>query len=144
METVKRVGLDTNIFMGVFLEEADKLEASVRILTMTAEGTLEGVVSSISLVEIATLFGQKGETIKAREAVSLIRNRPNITIVDVTADMAMDIAETKVNEKLSIADAAVLTSATIMHSDAFLTYDSDFAGVKKIRCMTPQEYLKTQ
>ena len=28
METVKKVGLDTNIFMGIFLEEKGKLEPS--------------------------------------------------------------------------------------------------------------------
>ena len=54
MEVVKRVCLDTNIFMGVFLEETDKLEPSLRILNLISDGDLEGVVSSISLIEVAT------------------------------------------------------------------------------------------
>lgn len=35
METVKRVGLDTNIFLGILLEEKDKLDLSVRGTTQT-------------------------------------------------------------------------------------------------------------
>jgi len=106
---VKRVGLDTNIFMAIFLEEKDKTEPSLQ---------------------------------KGRKAVGLIRALPSTTIVDVTADMAIDIANTKVSERLSIADAAVLSSTIVLNSDAFLTYDNDFANVKKIRCMKPEDYLE--
>lgn len=142
METVKRVGLDTNIFMGIFLEEKEKLEPSLRILKLISNGILEGVVSSISLIEVATLFYQKKEASKGRKAVGFIRAFPNITIVDVTVDMALNIAETKVSGKLSLADAIVLSSAIELTSDAFLTYDNAFAKVKNIRCMKPEEYLK--
>jgi predicted nucleic acid-binding protein len=55
-----------------------------------------------------------------------------MTIVDVTADMAINIAETKVKEKLSIADATVLISALELKTDAFLTYDKDFVKVKSM------------
>lgn len=139
---MRRVGLDTNIFMGIFLEEKDKLEQSLQILKLISNGDLEGVVSSISLIEVATLFYQKGESQKGRKAVDLIRALPNTTIVDVTADEAMYVANTKVSEKLSIADAAILTSALELNSDAFLTYDNDFAKVKNIRCMKPEDCLK--
>lgn len=143
MEVVKRVCLDTNIFMGVFLEETDKLEPSLRILNLISDGDLEGVVSSISLIEVATLFYQRGEKSKGMKAVALIRGLPNTTIVDVTADMAITIADTKVSEKLSIADATVLASALELSSDVFLTYDNDFAKVKSLRCIRPDDYLKT-
>lgn len=140
---MKRVGLDTNIFMGIFLEETEKLEPALAILKLITDGTLEGIVSSISLVEVATLFCQKNEDQKGEKTVGLIRGLPNTTIVDVTPDIAMDIARLKVTEKLSIADAAVLSAAVEMAADAFLTYDNDFAKVKKIRCMKPEDYLKT-
>lgn len=142
MEAVKRVGLDTNVFMGIFLEETDKLEPSLRILKLISDGDLESVVSSISLIEVATLFYQRGERSKGKKAVDLIRGLPNTTIVDVTADMAINIADIKVSEKLSIADATVLTSTLELKSDVFLTYDNDFAKVKNIRCMKPDDYLK--
>ncbi len=142
MEAVKRVGLDTNIFMGIFLEETDKLEPSLQILKLISDGDLEGVVSSISLIEVVTLFYQRGESSKGKKAIELIRCLPNTMIVDVTADMSINIAEIKVSEKLSIADATVLASALELTSDAFLTYDNDFAKVKCIRCMKPEDYLQ--
>ena len=55
---MKKVGLDTNIFMGVFLEEKEKLEQSLAILNLISQGILEGIINVISLIEIAVLFYQ--------------------------------------------------------------------------------------
>ncbi len=142
METVKRVGLDTNIFIGIFLEEKEKLEPSLAILKLICDGVLEGVISNISLIEVAILFYQKQENQKGRRAIEFIKALPNTMIVDITSDMALDIAVMKVSERLSIADAVVLSAATAMSSDVFLTYDDDFAKVRKIRCMKLEDYLK--
>ncbi|MEK7290563.1 MAG: PIN domain-containing protein, partial [Planctomycetota bacterium] len=102
METVKRVGLDTNIFIGIFLEEKEKLEPSLAILKLISEGVLEGVVSIISLIEVAILFCQKQENQKGRRAIEFIKALPNTIIVDITTDMVLDVATMKVSEKLSI------------------------------------------
>jgi len=142
METVKRVGLDTNIFIGIFLEEKEKLGPSLAILKLISDGVLEGVISNISLIEVAILFYQKQENQKGRRAVEFIKALPNTMIVDITSDMALDIAVIKVSEKLSIADVVVLSAATELSSDAFLTYDDGFAKVRKILCMKPEDYLK--
>lgn len=142
METVKRVGIDTNIFIGILLEEKDKLEPSLAILKLISDGVLEGVVSAISLIEIAILFYQKKEMQKGRRAIEFIRALPNIMIVDITTDMVLNIANTKISEKLSIADAVVLSASIKLSSDVFLTYDDDFAKVKKIQCMKPEDYLE--
>jgi len=141
MEVMRRIGLDTNVFMAVFLDESNRVEASATLLRLIMNGTIESVVGSITLVEIATLFMQRGEDQKARKALGLVRNLPNTTIVDLTPDMALNIAELKVSEKLSIADAAVLAAATELHADAFVTYDEDFKKVKRIPCMRPDTYL---
>ena len=143
METMKKVGLDTNIFMGVFLEEKEKLERSLAILNLISQGILEGIISVVSLIEIAVLFYQKNEEQKGRKAIGLIKALPNTTIVDITTDLALDIARLKVTEKISVADAAVLSAAIELSADVFLTYDSDFANVKQIRCLKPEDYLKT-
>lgn len=79
---MKRVGLDTNVFMGIFLEEKDKLEPYMEILKLISDGKLEGVISSISLIEVATIFYQKDESQKGKKAVELIRGLPNTTILN--------------------------------------------------------------
>ncbi len=142
METVNKIGLDTNIFMGIFPGEKDKIEQSLSVLALIHEGVLEGVVSCISLIEIATLFYQRKEEQKAKKAVSLIKSLPNTTIVDVTSDTALLISQIKVSEKLSIADATVLTAAIELSADAFLTFDEDFINIGCIPCMKPGDYIK--
>ncbi len=71
---MKKVGLDTNVFMGIFLEEQDKIEPCQTVLQLICDGALEGVISVITLIEVATLFGQKDEEQKAKQAVVLINS----------------------------------------------------------------------
>ena len=141
---MKKVGLDTNFFMAIFLQEAKKLDASVRVLEMITDGTLTAIVSTITLVEIATLFCQKQKIERAKKAVEVVFSMQNTIFVDVTTEIAFSVANIKVSEKLSIADAIILAAAVEMSADAFLTFDSDFKKVKKIACMTPDEYLTLQ
>ena len=138
---MKKIGLDTNFFMAVFLKEDEKIEASATVLEMIADGILTAIVSTITLVEIATLFCQKQEFERAKKAVELVTSMQNTIFVDVTAEIAYRVAQIKVTEKLSLADAIILAAAVEMSADAFLTFDSDFKKVKEIACMTPDEYL---
>jgi predicted nucleic acid-binding protein len=138
---MKKIGLDTNFFMAIFLREEEKLDASARVLQLVADGVLTAIVSTITLVEIATLFCQKQEIERAKKAVEVVVSMQNTIFVDITAEIALPVANIKVSEKLSIADAMILAAAVEMSADAFLTFDSDFKKVTKIACMTPDEYL---
>ncbi len=138
---MKKIGLDTNFFMAIFLQEEEKLDASARVLRMIADGVLTAIVSTITLVEIATLFCQKQEIERAKKAIEVVVSMQNTIFVDITTEIALSIANIKVSEKLSIADAMILATAVEMSADAFLTFDSDFKKVTKIACMMPDEYL---
>ena len=50
MEAVKRVGLDTNIFMGIFLEEKDKLDSPCESFIKNIEGLLERRLTALPKV----------------------------------------------------------------------------------------------
>jgi predicted nucleic acid-binding protein len=108
---------------------------------MIADGVFTAIVSTITLVEIATLFCQKQEIERAKKAVEVVASMQNTIFVDITTEIALPVAKIKVSEKLSIADAMILAAAVEMSADAFLTFDADFKKVKKISCMTPDEYL---
>lgn len=140
---MKKIGLDTNFFMAIFLQEEEKLDASAKVLRMIADGVLTAIVSTITLVEIATLFRQKQEIERAKKAVEAVVAMQNTIFVCITTEIALSVANIKVSEKLSIADAMILAAAIEMSADAFLTFDSDFKKVTKIACMTPDEYLAT-
>ncbi len=127
--------------MAIFLREEEKLESSLKVLEMLTSGSISAIVSVITLVEIATLFSQKQENVKAQKALELIVSLQNTLFVNVTAHSAMVIAGIKVSEKLAIADASILAAALEMSADVFLTFDSDFKKVKQINCMTPDEFL---
>jgi predicted nucleic acid-binding protein len=139
---MRKVGLDTNFFMAIFLAEEDKIDSSAEIMEMITNGDLIGIVSTITLIEIATLFCQRQEPQKAKKAVELVTSLPNTIFVDVSKEMSLVSAELKVSEKLSIADAIILSAAIELSADIFLTFDSDFDKVARIKCITPQEFLR--
>lgn len=140
---MKKIGLDTNFFMAVFLQEEEKIDTSARVLEMVAAGVVTAIVSTITLIEIATLFCQQQEIDRAKKAVELVTSMQNTIFVDVTAEIAFRVANIKVEERLSMADAVILAAAVEMSADAFLTFDSDFKKVKMMACMTPDEYLRS-
>jgi len=139
---MKKIGLDTNFFMAIFQAEADKIDSSAKIMEMIANGDLIAIVSTITLIEVATLFCQRQEPEKAKKAVALVTSLPNTIYVDVTKEMSFVSAELKVSEKLSIADAIILSAAIELSADVFLTFDSDFDRVARIKCITPDEFLR--
>ncbi len=91
-----KIGLDTNFFMVIFLQEEGKLDASARVLWMIADGVLTAIVSTITLVEIATLFCQKQELERAKKAIEVVVSMQNTIFVDITTEIALPVANIKV------------------------------------------------
>jgi|APCry1669188970_1035186.scaffolds.fasta_scaffold30780_4 predicted nucleic acid-binding protein len=91
-----KIGLDTNFFMAIFLQEEGKLDASARVLWMIADGVLTAIVSTITLVEIATLFCQKQELERAKKAIEVVVSMQNTIFVDITTEIALPVANIKV------------------------------------------------
>jgi predicted nucleic acid-binding protein len=95
---MKKIGLDTNFFMAIFLQEEEKLDASARVLRMIAYGVLTAIVSTITLVEIATLFCQKQELERAKKAIEVVGSMQNTIFVDITTEIALPVANIKVSK----------------------------------------------
>ena len=91
-----KIGLDTNFFMAIFLQEEGKLDASARVLWMIADGVLTAIVSTITLVEIATLFCQKQELERAKKAIEVVVSMQNTIFMDITTEIALPVANIKV------------------------------------------------
>jgi len=91
-----KIGLDTNFFMVIFLQEEGKLDASARVLWMIADGVLTAIVSTITLVEIATLFCQKQELERAKKAIEVVVSMQNTIFMDITTEIALPVANIKV------------------------------------------------
>lgn len=61
MADIKIAGIDTNIFMNILRKEKDYYESSFNLIKQVEEGEILGVISSLTIAEIAVLFFQKNK-----------------------------------------------------------------------------------
>jgi predicted nucleic acid-binding protein len=93
------------------------------------EATDEIVVPVISVYEVfKRVLVQRGEG-DAFQAVAMMQQG---TVVDLTADAALDAARLSAQLKLPMADALILSAAR-SHSATLWTQDSHFEGMEGVR-----------
>jgi len=89
-----RIVFDTNIFLNIAREEQRFSTGSERLLRKVTEGEVEGLASSITLMEIKWILYDKNELEKAEKAASLVEDI--IEIVPVDAEIAKDAIDIKI------------------------------------------------
>ncbi len=140
MEDIRIIGLDTNIFLNVLKEESG-MESSAMLLEHIESGKVLGVTSTLVLAEIVTLFYREGDYVGGKRVLDLLKDFPNLTLVDLTSDIVDSCAKLKVTYKLSLADAIVLDAALELHADVFVTRDPDFDSVDAIPIKRPEDVV---
>ena len=63
---------------------------------------------------------------KGKKAINLIKEMPNLSIVDFTTDLAEKSAKIKTRFKVSLVDAIIVVSAISLSANCLVTRDSDF------------------
>lgn len=117
-----RVLLDTNIFLNVAREEPEFSAGSERLLRKVTEGKVEGLASSITLMEIKWALHEQGELEKAEKAVSLVEDI--VEIIPVDAEIAKEAIDTKIARKVELLDSIHVATARIQNA-ILVTRDTD-------------------
>jgi len=136
-----RVLVDTNIFLNVTREERKFLRGSEELLRRIARKEIEGLVSSIALMEIKWALYERGELARADRATSLLEEFVEVLPVDrETAKQAID---NKISKRLELLDSIHVATA-ILRNAILVTRDEDLR--KKCRDIalirTPEEIME--
>ncbi len=125
-----RIALDTTIFIYHF-------EANRRYLALTTElfagveaGIWSAVLSTVSIMEILVHPWKLNAGAVAAEYEALIVNFPNLSIADVTRDVAREAARLRATLNLRPPDALVVATAIIHEATAFVTNDRTLARAR--------------
>ena len=117
------VGLDTSIFIY-------HLEAHPRYLPLTREllggvqaGRWTAITSVITLMELTVRPWQIERPAVAREYEALLIHFPNLTLVDVTREVARRAAQLRARYRLRPADALQAATALVGGATALVTND---------------------
>lgn len=129
----KIIGLDTSVFI-YLLEENPTYFASVeRVLNGIQRGDVEGVFSTIGLIEVLTGPKKKHRDDLAVQYRELITNFPNLTIVGMNENIVEVASDLRAAYGIATPDAIHIATAIDGQADEFITNDRTLKRVREIR-----------
>jgi len=117
------VGLDTSVFIYHLEAHARYRFLTDSILRAVQTGQLQGVTSTVTLMELTVRPWQLAQPQVARQYEILLGNFPNLTLCDVNRDVARKAAQLRASDKLRPADALQVATALVSGATLFVTND---------------------
>jgi len=128
----KIIGLDTMIFIYHF--EANPIYSPLTkiIFKSIQSGKLQGITSSLSIMEILVKPLKTGNYIAARDYELVMLNIPNLTIIPFDSSIASKGAFLRAKYDLKTPDAIQIATSIGSDGTAFITNDLKFKKIKDI------------
>ena len=119
----RRIAIDSNVF--IYLAEQDPLHAdrAAAVVDAVANGAVSGSLSVVGVAEVLLGPATRGELVAVEQMASEIVATPNLRVVAVTPEIAVDAAVIGGLRRLKLADAIHLASARAIGATAFVTND---------------------
>jgi predicted nucleic acid-binding protein len=126
------VGLDTGIFIYHLEAHPRYLPLTRELLTGVQAGRQAAVTSTVTVMELTVRPWQVGRSAVAREYEALLVNFPNLTLADVTRDVARRAAQLRARYRVRPADALQVATALVHGATAFVTNDRRLARLEPV------------
>ena len=117
------IGMDTSVFIYHLEANPQYLPLTQQILKRVESGQCGGVVSTVTLMELTVHPWRIKRARIARQYEALLVNYPNLSLIDVTREIARQAAQLRATYNVRPADA--LQVATAMVSKATLWVSND-------------------
>ena len=138
------VCIDTNVLLGFFNNEPEKVESCTALFQLLFTKRIKSVVATITLLELASILTSTDQSAEAEQIINSIESLPLFSIVEFCNGWIMRTAALKKANRLAIADAIILSTAIETRCSYLLTFDTDFKSVGEIQVLTPQKFLELQ
>ena len=106
------------------------------------QGQVQAIISTVSIVEVLTAPIRAKNSRLTRSYRRFFREAAGIQIVALSDEIAERAATLRAAHGLATADAIVAATAVESDCQAHLTNDTDLEGIKGIRVLIVQDYLK--
>lgn len=123
--------MDTNPI--IYVLEGNARAARFRAIFEDIDsGRIQGVVTPITVAEVVSGPLKTGNDALAERYRHTLSQRPNWTVRDIDADIAVLAARLRLRHKLKLPDALQLAVAIHENCYALVTHDRDFASVTEL------------
>lgn len=124
------IGLDTSIFIYHFEAHSRYLPLTWHILDDVAAGRRNGVVSTVTLMELTVHPWRTGRPDVARHYEALLVNFPNLKLIDVTREIARQAAQLRAKYNVRPADALLVATALLNEATVWVSNDRKLKQVE--------------
>lgn len=136
------VCIDTNVLLGFFNDEPDKVESCAAFFQLLFTRRIKSVVSIITLMELAAILTAADKYAEAERIISSIQSLPHFSVAEFRTGWILRTAALKKANRLAIADAIIVSTAIETRCSYLITFDADFRRVGEIPVLTPQKFLE--
>ena len=137
--------LDTMVFSYHLGGNARYLPLTRLILEAIEAGEMEGLTTTLTLVELLTRPAQEGNTKAMREYELLLTQFPNLIIVPLDVPLAREAATIRATTCLRLPDAIQIGAARLHNVGAVVTNDRRWLGkVESLRLIILDDHVGQQ
>ena len=136
------VCIDTNVLLGFFNNEPDKVESCTALFQFLFTKRIKSVIATITLLELAAILSNTDLYSEAERIIKSIESLPHFSIAKFRNGWVLRTAILKKTNQLAIADAIILSTAIETRCSYLITFDTDFIHVGEIQVLTPQKFLE--
>ena len=124
------IGLDTCVFIYHFEAHPKYLPLTQTLLADVQAGHWQAITSALTIMELTVRPWQLGQEEAARQYEALLSQFPNLTVCDITRDIARRAAQLRAMYRLRPADALQIACALVHGATAFVTNDLGLARIR--------------
>lgn len=135
------VALDTTIFIYFIEREPRFLELVRPIFTALDAGALQGITSSLTLLEVLVVPYRAGNLPLAERYEALLTGSRGLRLVDLDRPLLRTAAQLRATTRLKPPDAIQVAAALVARCPVFLTNDRKIPPVPGLRILQLRDYL---
>lgn len=129
-QTLKKVALDSNIFIYLFEENPKFIDKTSLIFNKLEQNKLEASTSIISLIESLSFPSPPNVLEEIEKGFKTI---PNLSIYEVNESISITAARIRRDYKFRLPDSIHLSSAIFSKAQTFITNDQRLKNFKELR-----------
>ncbi len=138
--------LDSNIFIYSALYDPSKVakaRSSISLLKLLAKGRIQACTSSLTWDEVVGIVRRVSNVQTAGRQGRALFELPNLAFVSVDRSVLSEAQDLMERHDLTPRDCIHASSALKMGVSDFISYDSDFDGVKEIERILPDTAISS-
>lgn len=126
------IGLDTSVFIYVLEHHPIYAKAASEVLRLVQNGGPTGVTSVVTIMETLVKPLQLNQIETAREYERLIRNFPNLSVIEIDLSMSRHAAALRARYGLGAPDALHVAACISAGATVFVTNDSVLRRIQEL------------